>query len=127
MACAAFEAGTLWGFSEPITLVHLGTGRIRNAKPLPNGGALCWASEIFDCTTNGDDSYDDYFCRGLENLIPGFRYYRLDAELTTFPAMDDASPRTLDHLVHEAEKTLAWNWRTIDAICNTLTYTKAAA
>lgn len=125
MACAAFEAGALWGFSEPITLIHLGTGRIRYPKPLPNGGALFWAAEIFDCTTNGDDSYDDYFCRGLENLIPGFKYYRLDPELDAFPAMDDASPRTLDHLVRETEKDLAWNWRTIDAICHTLTCREA--
>lgn len=127
MACAAFEAGALWGFSEPITLIHLGTGRARHPKPLPNGGALFWAAEIFDCTTNADDSYDDYFCRGLEQFVPGFRYHRLDVELDTFPAMDDATPRTLDHLVRETESALAHDSATLDAICATLTKTKAPA
>lgn len=121
MACAAFEAGALWGFAEPITLVHLGTGRVRNPKALPNGGALFWAAEIFDCTTNGDDSYDDYFCRGLEKFVPGFRYHRLDVELDKFPPMDDASPGTLDDLVAQTEAMLAREDATLDAICTALT------
>ncbi len=127
MACAAFEAGALWGFSEPITLVHLGTGRVRIPKPLPNGGALFWASEIFNCTTNGDDSYDDYFCRGLEKFIPGFRYHRLDVELDKFPAMDDASRGTLDDLVYETEAMLAEEHLVLDEICAALTEERIAA
>jgi hypothetical protein len=127
MACAAFEAGALWGFAEPITLVHLGTGRVRNPKPLPNGGALFWAAEIFDCTTNGDDSYDDYFCRGLEKFVPGFRYHRLDVELDKFPPMDDASRRTLDGLVSQTEAMLAVEHLALDEICAALTEEAVAA
>lgn len=127
MACTAFEAGAIWGFSEPITLIHLGTGRARHPRALPNGGALFWAAEIFDCTTNADDSYDDYFCRGLELFVPGFRYHRLDVELDAFPAMDDATPRTLDHLVRETEAALVHDATTLDSIIATLTNTKVAA
>lgn len=105
MACAAFEAGRLW-WGEPILLVHLGTGRARNPKPLPNGGAIFWAAEIFDCTTNGDDSYDDYFCRGLEQFIPGFRYRRFDIDLAAFPAMDDAGAETLRGLERLVELSM---------------------
>ena len=105
MACAAFEAGRLW-WGEPILLVHLGTGRARNPKLLPNGGAIFWAAEIFDCTTNGDDSYDEYFCRGLETFVPGFRYRRFDVDLDRFPAMDDASERTLAGLERLVELSM---------------------
>lgn len=129
MACAAFEAGQLWGFSEPITLVHLGTGRKlrRNQKRLPNGGALGWVTEIFDCTTNGDDSYDDYFCKGLEKFIPGFTYHRLDVDLEEFPAMDDARKETLDDLVDQTSGMLAREWKTLDAICAGIAERKVAA
>lgn len=104
--CAMVEAVRLFGITEPILLIHLGTGIAQNRKPLPNGGAAFWAAEIFDATTNGDDSYDDYQCKILEEVLPGFRYERFDVALPEFPGMDDARKGTLDRLVAAARVAL---------------------
>lgn len=112
--CAMVEALRLFGRKEEILLVQLGTGQALNRKPLPNGGAALWAAEIFDCTTNGDDSYDDYTCRVLADEMPGFTYYRFDVGLASFPALDDASKATLDGLVKVAGQGITgvgfWNF-----------------
>lgn len=126
MACAAFEAGRLW-WGEPILLVHLGTGRARNPKLLSNGGAIFWAAEIFDCTTNGDDSYDEYFCRGLETFVPGFRYRRFDVDLEHFPAMDDASERTLAGLERLVDLSMHTDREPWDALMRALKQEEVAA
>ena len=111
MACAAFEAGRLWASTgEDILLLHLGTGKPRNPDPLPHGGALAWAPRLFDAVTSGDDSYDDYFCRGLTEFLPQFKYERLDFMLPKFPAMDDASRVTLEDIAHTAWQATLADW-----------------
>lgn len=112
-ACAAFEALRLWRDLidlEGLFLLHLGTGKAREPKPLPKGGALSWAPCIFDFTTQADDSYDDYFCRGLSEIIPRFRYERLDFTLQKFPAMDDARASTLDNTAAAAWQSVLADW-----------------
>lgn len=101
MACLAFEMIALWPGRE-IVIIHLGTGKQRNPKPLPtNSGMLAWASEVFGCMTELQDDCDDYFCRRLAEIYP-CRYYRFDIEVEQFPAMDDARTRTLDGLRAQA-------------------------
>lgn len=104
--CVLVEALRMFGTKEPIMLVHLGTGVALHSKPLPDGGAAFWAAQIFDCTTNGDDSYDDYQCGILDTVLPGFRYERFDVGLDKFPGLDDASRKTLDKLADQATSAL---------------------
>jgi patatin-like phospholipase/acyl hydrolase len=105
MVCALVEALELWP-SEEIELLHIGTGVERKCSPLPDGGALFWAKEIFNTVTNADDSFDDYICRKMEKVIPNFTYKRFDISLEKFPPMDDASHKTLTFLMRETEKAL---------------------
>lgn len=97
MVCALAEALDLWP-SEPLRLIHLGTGYNTHPEPLPNGGAAFWAANIFEATTNADDSFDTYICEKMQRVIPGFRFFKLDVPILRFPPMDDASPDTLKDL-----------------------------
>lgn len=100
--CALTESLKLWP-GEKLRLIHLGTGHKAQERPLPNGGALGWAAEIFDTLTHGDDSYDDYHCRVLAEVLP-IEYIRADVALDEIPALDDASGDTLRKLRQAASE-----------------------
>lgn len=101
-ASALFEAYRLWP-GEKLMLVHLGTGKQRNPKPLPDGGILRWAPLVFGTTSECQDDCARYFC----THAPGLNFFSFDVSMDAFPAMDDASTRTLDELVSQADRAIA--------------------
>lgn len=107
--CAAVEAFRLFGTSEHILLLSLGTGIPTKKEKLPNGGVAGWATRIFSVLTDADSSYDDYSCRVLEEIVPKFDYKSIDVALPQMPALDDASDKTLKYLYgagKEAQKVV---------------------
>ena len=100
-ASALFEAYRLWP-EEEFLLLHLGTGKQGNPKPLPDGGLLRWAPLVFGTTSECQDDCAKYFC----THAPGLKFFSFDVSLDAFPAMDDASARTLDRLVSCAEQSI---------------------
>lgn len=100
-ASASFEAFRLWP-SNPLSVLLIGTGKVQNPRPLPTGGALGWAAQIFGAFSEGQDDMCEYMCNGL--VEPGYKYDRLDVYMDTVPGMDDASTKTLDQYCDLAKK-----------------------
>lgn len=92
---ALYEAWRLWP-GEELMIVHLGTGKQRDPKPLPDGGIMQWAPLAFGTTTEGQDDRANYAC----TYAPGVKYFRFDVSLDRFPPMEDASRETLNGLVN---------------------------
>lgn len=101
-ASALFEAYRLWP-GEELMLVHLGTGKQGNPKPLPDGGILRWAPLVFGTTSECQDDCAKYFCTHALAV----RFFSFDVSLSSFPAMDDASSKTLSGLVGLAAQAIA--------------------
>ena len=101
-ASALFEAYRLWP-GEHLLVVHLGTGKQTSPRPLPDGGLLRWAPLVFGTTSECQDDCARYFC----THAPRVRFFYFDVNIDRFPAMDDASSRTLDLLVEHAEHSIA--------------------
>ncbi len=93
-ASALFEAYRLWP-QEQIVVVHFGTGKQREPKPLPDGGMAQWAPLVFGTTSEGQDDCANYFCANA----PGVTVFDFDVSLERFPDMAAADKRTLDGLV----------------------------
>lgn len=102
-ASALFEAERLWPGEEK-TIVHLGTGRQKSPKPLPDGGLATWAPLVFGTTSECQDDCTRYY---LDQWPAKISSHVLDVELDRFPGMDDASRPTLDDLVIRTELALA--------------------
>ncbi len=100
-ASALFEAYRLWP-NEEILVVHLGTGKQRNPRPLPDGGIARWAPLVFGATSECQDDCARYLCIHA----PGVRFFSFDVSIDRFPAMDDASRDTLDDLIELAERQI---------------------
>lgn len=115
-ASALFEAERIWP-GEPKMILHLGTGRQRNPKPLPDGGLATWAPLVFGTTSECQDDCARYY---LEHWPAPLTAYTLDVALDRFPGMDDASKPTLDSLVTAIEQMLAAEKQTLEGICTAL-------
>lgn len=92
--CASFEAFRLWPNAD-LSVTLIGTGQCARPRPLPTGGEIEWAPQIFGAFSSGQDDMAEYMCNGL--IEPGYSYQRLDVLMDEVPAMDDAGTRTLDH------------------------------
>lgn len=97
VVCGLVEAIRMWGPSEAYQVMSITTGKKKDTRILPKGGAVSWIPELFETTSLADDSYDDYTMRQLQEILQ-LDYRRLDVTLDEFPAMDDASEWVLDKL-----------------------------
>lgn len=105
-ACGLFEAFRLWP-NEELCVVSIGTGRQSRPKPLPDGGLATWAPLLFGTCSETQDDVADYFC----SHAPGVKYFRFDFAMDQFPAMDDASEKTLSGIEEAARHSVFQNWK----------------
>lgn len=100
LASVVFEALRLWP-GEEIRVVHIGTGRESNPKPLPDGGLAAWAPLVFGTVSDCQDDLARYFTADL----PRVRIESFDLNFSRNPDMDDASEKTLT-LMHDATRQM---------------------
>lgn len=131
-AMAAYaEARRLYPTHSEFLIVSVGTGDrhddIRYASAR-RWGLLCWARQIVPVMMDSVSEAVDYELDSVTGATPRSRHYRFQPELTIAAnAIDDASPKNLEHLRQQAQAYVQAFHQRLEDVATQLRQERASA